>query len=151
MNKTWPSSTAHISAKTERLAQKGQLESLKKLPSEERIAALAVMEDNLHFQNLRNKLDDGKAELAELQEKYQPKHPAILEIKARINQTRIVCKDLPGIVQGLEVEYQKKLKEEEGLQEALGLIKLEDFLQGENGLEYIHLKSQVETDRVFCI
>ncbi len=143
---------AYISAKTERLAQKGQLESLKKLPSEERIAALAVMEDNLHFQNLRNKLDDDKAELAELQEKYQPKHPAILEIKARINQTQDSLQKLAqGIVQGLEVEYQKKLKEEEGLQEALGLIKLEDFLQGENRLEYIHLKSQVETNRAVLL
>jgi len=143
---------AYSEAKTERLAKLGQLESLKKLSPEEREDALVVMMDHAHFQSLRNKLDEDIAELAVLQEKYQPQHPEILEINARIRKNREnLLKLAQGMVQGLEVEYQSSLRKEEGLGRALGIIKLEDFLKGENLLKYSQLKSQVETDRAVLL
>jgi len=138
----------YIKARTDRMVKEVQLEGLEALSPKERISSLVLMTDNRHFQDLRALLDNNEAELAALEEKYQPRHPEIRELKARVSRIREQLTDLAaGMLNGIRSEYRKALKEEQVLAEALGETRMEDLLKEESRSEYLRLKRQIEVDQ----
>ena len=138
----------YIKAKTNRMVKEVQLAGLEALPPEERISSLVLMSDNPHFQDLRALLDTNEVELATLEQKYQPRHPEVLEVKARISRINEQLNELSqGMLNGIKSEYNKSLKEEQILSEALGESRLEDQLKEESRADYLGLKRQIEVDQ----
>lgn len=138
----------YIRARTNRMVKEVQLATLEALSPEERISSLVLITDNPHFQDLRALLDKNEAELAALEEKYQPRHPEIRELQARVNRIREQLADLAeGMVNGIRAEYRQALKEEQVLAEALGESRIEDQLMEEHRAEYLRLKRQIEVDQ----
>ena len=138
----------YIKAKTRRMVKEVQLADLEEMPPKERISSLVLMSDNRHFQDLRAMLDTNEVELATLDQKYQPRHPEVLEVRARINKIKSQLEELSkGMLNGIKSEYEKALKEEQLLAEALGEIRLEDQLKSESRTEYMGLKRQLEVDQ----
>lgn len=139
---------AYIKAKTRRLVKEVQLQELIKLSPNERISSLVIMIDNRHFQDLRARLDKNEVELASLEEKFQPKHPEVREVKARINKIKNQLTELSrGMLNGIRTEYEKAQKEENLLAQALGEVRVEDQLKEESKTEYRHLKRRIEVDQ----
>jgi len=138
----------YIKAKTRRMLKEVQLAELEALPPDARISSLVLMSDNRHFQDLRARLDINEVELASLEEKYQPEHPEVLEVKARISKIKNQLNELSqGMLNGIKTEYQQSLKEEQLLAEALGEVWMEDQLKSESRAEYLRLKRQIEVDQ----
>ncbi len=139
---------AYIKAKTRRLAKEVQLQELIKLSPDEKISSLVIMIDNRHFQDLRARLDKNEVELASLEQRFQPKHPEVQEVKARISKIKNQLNELSrGMLNGLRTEYEKAQKEEDLLAQALGEVRVEDQLKEESKTEYRHLKRQIEVDQ----
>jgi len=138
----------YIKAKTRRMVREVQLADLEEMPPVERISSLVLMSDNRHFQDLRAMLDTNEVELATLEQKYQPRHPEVLEVMARIKKIKSQLDELSkGMLNGIKSEYEKALKEEQLLAEALGEIRLEDQLKEDSRAEYRGLKRQLEVDQ----
>jgi polysaccharide biosynthesis transport protein len=138
----------YIKAKTRRMVREVQLADLEEMPPNERISSLVLMSDNRHFQDLRAMLDTNEVELATLEQKYQPRHPEVLEVRARISKIESQLQELSkGMLNGIKSEYEKALKEEQLLASALGEIRLEDQLKEESIAEYLGLKRQLEVDQ----
>lgn len=139
---------AFIAAKTRRVTKEAQLRQIEGLAPDDRISALVVTVDNRHFQDLRALLDKNEIDLASFEEKYGPKHPEVLEAKARIERIREQLRALAnGMLNGLRGEYDQALSEETLLSGILGETRLEDQLKEESKSEYLRLKRQIEVDQ----
>jgi len=140
---------SYLQARNRRLALETELDQLKQISqSGKEITLLPSLTSNTLILNFHQQLVNAELELSRLSKVYKSKHPKIVEVKSRINQTRIkLDQEIATKLNNLRAERALLLSKEEVLQKTIADFEKEGMEASEKTLQSTILKRNVEMNQ----
>lgn len=142
-------SEKQTSAMIRRLELETLLSELRQLRDQpEALESLPQVLSNNTIQELKSDCFRLELELAQLEKKYKPKHPRIVDLKSRIENARsLVQSEIGKVTQGVEIEYRISLTNEAAVTRSLSELKHRAAKLAQQAIEFGSLKREAETNR----
>ncbi|MBI1765360.1 MAG: polysaccharide biosynthesis tyrosine autokinase [Acidobacteria bacterium] len=131
-----------MKAETERMLKQSVYEEVK----QGRVAQLPDSFSDPQTGKLQEELGKLEVQSSELSVKYGPENPRVAEVQQKIQTLKSQVKDTRGtLAEKLRADYERSVRDELSLKNALAKAKSEAVEQNQNSIQYDILKSQVDT------
>lgn len=131
-----------MKAETERMLKQSVYEEVK----QGRVAQLPDSFSDPQTGKLQEELGRLEVQASELSVKYGPENPRVAEVQQKIQTLKAQVKDTRGtLADKLKADYERSVRDELSLKNALAKAKSEAVEQNQNSIQYDILKSQVDT------
>lgn len=110
--------------------------------------SLSQILDSEVIQSLKQQKSDLQAELREKSKIYKPEYPLMQQLAGKIEELdQQIADEVATIRNGIQVEYQSRLREEAKLQESIAQTREEILSLEERSTDFTTLKREVDTNR----
>ncbi len=131
-----------MKAETERMLKQSVYEEVK----QGRVAQLPDSFSDPQTGKLQEEVGKLEVQASELSVKYGPENPRVAEVQQKIQTLKAQVKDTRGtLAEKLKADYERAVRDELSLKNALAIAKSEAVEQNQNSIQYDILKSQVDT------
>lgn len=131
-----------MKAETDRMLKQSVYEEVK----QGRVAQLPDSFSDTQTGKLQEELGKLEVQSSELSVKYGPENPRVAEVQQKIQTLKAQVKDTRGtLADKLKADYERAVRDELSLKNALAKAKTEAVEQNQNSIQYDILKSQVDT------
>lgn len=142
----------YLDSKIDRITAEVKWEKLQTMSEEAQANLISI---DKHYDDLiilKNTLAEAQIQLASLHEEYEPGHPDVAAIEARVQRIREqVEAELQGIMNGMQIQYEILKERENNLASLLKDAKEEIYELDSSELEYIQVQREVDSDQELYI
>ena len=131
-----------LKAETDRILKQSIYEEVRK----GRVAQLPEAFSDSRTQQLQSDLNNLQIKLAELNARYGPENPRVAETRQQITEIQTLINDGTRFLEErLRADYERALRDETLIKEALGRAKAEVIQQNQDAIQFNILRQNVET------